>query len=471
MAKKTLIRLALVSGAAVLAFLALANHSAWAADAPATAADIDSLLALIKQGEAERDRLWVLIAAAMVMLMQTGFLCLEIGCVRPQAAVITALKNIVDWVTCAVGFYLIGWSLMFGSSNGGWFGTGFALLEGTAGNTTSAGLALGIEVHFLFQVVFAATAATIISGAIAERTSFFPYIICSVVVSIIIYPIVGHWAWGDSYLEQDTFLSADGFIDFAGATVVHSVGGWVALIAVIVLGPRLGRFGPNGEVYEMESHGLTWTALGVLLLWFGWWGFNGGSVLTFDHTVGQVILHTNIAAGAGGLGALLHAYILHNKEGITFKFLSGVLGGLVAVTANAHIVSSLECLLIGAGAGVLANISAEIMLRLRLDDPVGAVPVHLVCGIWGTLCVAFFGDLGEVSWLDQLVIQVKGIVLVGAWSLAMGGILFWILRTFVGLRVSPTAELAGHDVAGSVYGEEELDEATLIELMGGESAE
>jgi Amt family ammonium transporter len=406
--------------------------------------DLEPLKQAIADQAVRTDQLWVLVAAAMVMLMQAGFLALEVGSVRPQAAGITALKNVVDWVVCAVTFFFLGWGIMYGRSVEGIFGgDGFSLnTDGNGGNP------IGIGVHFVFTLAFAGTAATIVSGAMAERTGFVPYIICSTVMTVLIYPVAGHWIWGRSFFaSNDSLLASRGFVDFAGSTAVHAVGGWTSLVGIWVVGPRLGRFGPKGEVREVPAKSAAWTALGVLILWFCWWGFNGGSTLAVSGDIAPIIINTNIAAGCGAIAALAHCWVFqHGKEAVA-RFLQGVLAGLVAITAGCNIVSPLAAVAIGVSAGVVSNLGSTLLLRLRLDDPVGAVPVHLFCGIWGTLCVALFGDadlfpMGH-SRVQQLGAQLEGIAVTGLWVAGVSLLMFRVLRRFLGLRVSPADELAG----------------------------
>lgn len=409
--------------------------------------DIASQAALALE---QADKNWILLSAAAVFLMQAGFLCLEVGSVRAKSANITALKNVGDWVACAAIFFFVGWPLMFGHSGTGFFG---ADLWSLAGNT-EGGSSLGIGIHFLFQLAFAGTAATIVSGAMAERTGFLAYFICSLAVTGIIYPIAGHWAWGNSFFgSNEPFLAKMGFLDFAGSTVVHSVGGWVALIGLSVVGPRLGRFNLKGEANPMQVGGTNWSAFGVLILWFGWWGFNGGSTLALNGDVGGIIINTNLAASFGAVAALLWAHFFHQKRDISAKFLNGVLAGLVGITAGCAFVTPFFACVIGFTSGILSTVFAEWMLKKRLDDPVGAVPVHLACGMWGTLCVGLFGKseyFGDLSRLQQIGVQAFGILVVGLWSASLSFLLFKGLKRWVGLRVSPTEEVEGYDIGGVV---------------------
>jgi Amt family ammonium transporter len=409
------------------------------------------------------DRAWVLVAACLVFFMQVGFLALEVGFVRRKAIVITAMKNVVDWVVCCLAFFGAGWGLMFGYTVDGLVGGSGWLLAGGDG-----GHAIGIGIHFLFNLAFAGTAATIVSGAMAERTAFVPYVISSAVVTAIIYPVVGHWIWGNGFFASNsTLLTQWGFIDFAGSTVVHSVGGWVSLIGIIVVGPRIGRFDADGQPVNLGNYSLAWSGMGVLILWFGWWGFNGGSTLRLDESVAGIIVNTNVAAAAGGFAAMIHGKLAQAGRDLTAKFMGGVLAGLVAITASCHIVSPVAAVVIGVVAGVLHNIALEAMVRFRLDDPVGAVPVHLACGIWGTLAVGIFGRddafLPGQSRLAQIGVQALGVGIVAAWTVFASLLTFLLLRRYVGLRVSAHEELVGYDLGGELPADDGLGELPLAE--------
>lgn len=404
------------------------------------------------------DIVWILVAAALVFVMQFGFLCLEVGYVRPKAATITALKNVVDWLICVICFSFVGWGIMFGHSdahNFNLFGLdGFNLQYNT--QTLKQGLPIGITTHFLFELVFAGTAATIVSGALAERASFYAYMCFSAVITAIIYPIAGHWIWGGSFFPSNTshmLLAKHGFIDFAGSTMVHSIGGWCSLVGVMITGARLGRFGPQGEVRYWPVTGIHFSALGLLLLWFAWWGFNGGSVLRINGSVGQIIINTNLGGAFGGVGALLYRNFFEKREGISGAFLNGILGGLVAITASCFMVNSYSSVAIGFIAGIICTAGSDLLLKLKLDDPVGAIPAHLFCGIWGTLCVAIFGKYEIIQQyagdrLTQFFVQIVGIIVVGIWCVLISGLAFYILKRWVGLRVSPYEEMHGYDIAG-----------------------
>jgi len=394
--------------------------------------------------------LWTLIAAVLVFFMQAGFAMVESGFTRSKNAVNIMMKNLLDFSIGSLGFWALGFALMFGATAGHFIGTtGFFLSDAMAGKE-------GWEwalVFFMFQTVFAATAATIVSGAMAERTKFTSYIIYSVVISAIIYPISGHWAWG-SLFNGEGWLEKLGFIDFAGSTVVHSVGGWAALAGAIVLGPRIGKYSKDGKSKAFPGHNIPLAALGVFILWFGWFGFNPGSTTTADMSIGRIAVTTNLAAAAGALTAMITAWFTLGKPDASMA-LNGVLAGLVAITAPCADVSPFSAIIIGAIGGILVVFSVLFIDRtLKVDDPVGAVSVHGVCGAWGTLAAGLFAEeaySGNVGLLfgggfGPVMVQLIGIVSVFAWAFLAALILFSIIKATVGLRVSEEEELQGLDI-------------------------
>lgn len=389
---------------------------------------------------------WVVICTVLVLLMQAGFICLETGLVRAKNSINVALKNISDFCIASLLFWAVGFGLMFGASDGG--------LVGGSGFFPSVGLNatendVWLIAFFFFQLAFCSTAVTIFSGAVAERMSFRSFVIASVLLAAIIYPVTGHWAWA-SLLNTETegWLEALGFIDFAGSTVVHSVGGWVALAAVLVLGPRLGRFGPEGR--EIEPHNMPMAALGMFLIFIGWFGFNGGSTLAFDGSVPLVLVNTLLAAAAGGGAAILLTWLKHGRPHPN-AVLNGVLAGLVAITASANMVAVSDAVLIGATGGVVC-FAATVQLDIwEVDDAVGAVPVHLAAGIWGTIAVSLFADtsfFGEgVARTDQLGVQLLGVAAIGAYAFGVSFSVLAFIDAFVPLRVSSRAEREGLNVS------------------------
>lgn len=414
------------------------------------------------------DKLWVLMAAGMVFMMQAGFLCLEAGLIRFKNISSVSFKNIVDWSVVLVFFYLIGFGLMFGHSWKGLVGVDFFAFN------TLTNIAGGHElgwIFFLFQLAFAGTAATIVSGAMAERTAFIPYIVASIIIGLVIYPVFGHWVWGNLFFAgNEPWLAAMGYIDFAGSSVVHVVGGMLALVGIITVGPRLGRYDNYGTIQRFSQSNPAIAGLGALLLWFGWWGFNGGSTLKFDDTVAPIIFNTNLAAGGAALAAFFHCYLFQKKADISDKFIGGGLGGLVAITAFPHMVTPLGALAVGLIAGVVHNLSYDLVIKvMKLDDPVGAVPVHLFCGALGILLVPIFGDaeMMQHSRTTQFTIQAIGLMVCIGWTLATSFIMFKVIDKLMGLRVSPSQEESGVHIGGDEEDAvEAIDETELNELLG-----
>lgn len=384
---------------------------------------------------------WVLVASGLVFSMQLGFCLLEVGFVRAKNSINVAIKNVMDFCIAGFLFWLFGYGLMFGPSFGGWIGTGsFAPSHGDGWDMLT---------FLLFQMMFCGTATTIVSGAVAERMGYGAYLRVSALLSGFIYPIFGHWAWGGlAGIDSQGWLSHLGFIDFAGSTVVHAVGGWLALAAVLVIGPRLGRFGAGGR--PLGSNNLTMAASGVLVLWFGWLGFNGGSVLGDLARAPGVILNTMVAACAGGLAAHFLSAALRRRSAVE-HFLNGILGGLVSITACALVVETGAAALIGAIGGVLVIGGQWLLERWRIDDAVGAVPVHLFCGIWGTLAVALLGDValfgtGLSRW-QQVQVQALGVVACGVFAFGAGYGLLRALNALTPLRIDAEAERQGLNIA------------------------
>ena len=391
------------------------------------------------------DHLWLIVCAALVFFMQAGFLCFEVGAVQSKSVTAVAMKNLVDWIMASAGFFLVGFALMFGTDIGGFIGSSLWALEGVEGN------GLGYT-FFFFQLVFAGTALTIVSGAMSERTGFVTYLLVSLIMGLVIYPVFGHWVWGSGFIADNTpWLAGLGFIDFAGSSVVHMVGAGVAAVGVMMLGPRLGRYDADGNLVELKAHSFPFAGLGVIILWFGWIGFNGGSELAFNDAVPRIIVATNIAAAFAGIAGFAHCWFFQNKANINEKFLGSILGGLVAITACCHLVTPLVAAVIGMLAGVVHNLSFDLVIkRWKLDDPVGAIPVHGFCGAFGILCVALFGNADMLAHprLVQLGVQIIGIVACVAWSMGAAYIMFATLRKFVGLRVSFEEEYAGIHIGG-----------------------
>ncbi len=382
--------------------------------------------------------LWTLVAAALVFFMQAGFAMVEAGFTRAKNSINIMMKNLMDFSIGSIAFWAVGFGLMFGASSTGWFGTtGFFLSDFTPDGDP------WVLAFWMFQVVFAATAATIVSGAMAERTKFTGYILYSIVVSGLIYPVFGSWAWG-SLLNGSGWLEGFGFIDFAGSTVVHSVGGWAALAGAIVLGPRLGKYTKDGKIKPIMGHNIPLAALGVFILWLGWFGFNPGSTTTADTSIAMIFVNTNLAAAAGAVLAMIVSWMKFGKPEVGMS-LNGALAGLVGITAGCANVSPTSAIIIGAAAGVIVVFSVIFFDKIKVDDPVGAVSVHGVCGAWGTLAAGIF-NIGGTS-AGIIGVQLLGITACFLWTFPAALVMFKLIDKTIGLRVSAEEELEGLDYA------------------------
>ncbi|WP_370859804.1 ammonium transporter [Phocaeicola plebeius] len=399
---------------------------------------------------------WMLLAAMLVFFMQPGFALVEAGFTRNKNTANILMKNLVDFMVGSILFWFIGFGLMFGVGNV--FGTPHLFDLDAMDNIIQNGLP--IEGFLIFQTVFCATSATIVSGAMAERTKFSMYLAYTIAISVLIYPVSGHWTWGGGWLsnaDPDSFMmSVFGytFHDFAGSTVVHSVGGWIALVGAAILGPRLGKYGKDGKSKAIPGHNLTLACLGVFILWFGWFGFNPGSQLAAagygdQTTISHVFLTTNLAACTGGFLALLVSWIKYGKPSLSLT-LNGILAGLVGVTAGCDLVSPMGAALIGAICGTVMIFAVEfIEHRLKIDDPVGASSVHGVCGSLGTILTGLFAVEGGTFYgggFGFLGAQIFGVIIVGGWAALMGYIIFKVLDKVHGLRVPARIEEEGLDI-------------------------
>ena len=409
----------------------------------AGAADVDAAAVEAAKEELQTNIniVWTCIAAFLVFFMQAGFAMVETGFTRAKNAVNILMKNLMDFSIGALAFFLVGFGLMFGKTNGLFGTTLFAM----------GGVEPGADWNWtflIFQTVFAATAATIVSGAMAERTKFTGYLVYSFFITLLIYPIFGSWAWG-GLLDGGGWLEKLGFLDFAGSTVVHSVGGWLALAGAIVLGPRIGKYGPNGKPNAIMGHNIPIAALGVFILWFGWFGFNPGSTTAGDGSIGYIAVTTNLSAAAGAIVAMIVAWVFIKKPDASMA-LNGALAGLVSITAPCDGVTPFASILIGAIGGALVVFSVLFIDRvLKVDDPVGAVSVHGVCGAWGTLsCGLFNMDSGLFygGGLRQLGVQALGAGAAFAWAFGLGLVLFFGIKATIGLRVGAEEELKGLDI-------------------------
>lgn len=390
------------------------------------------------------NNLWMMVCTALVFFMHLGFSFLEIGLTRQKNTINILFKNVFIICIGLLLYYVGGFNLMYPGDFNGFFGfAGFGIeapldAEGALDLTYNEGYTYYTD--FLFQAMFAATAATIVSGAVAERVKLGPFMIFTMIYVGLVYPIVGSWQWGGGFLSS---LGGEegGFHDFAGSTLVHSVGGWAALIAIYLLGPRIGKF--NGKTNAIPGHNIPLAAAGVLILWLGWFGFNGGSVLSADPAgTSLVLVTTSLAAAAGGIGAFILSTLLYKNFDITM-FLNGILGGLVGITAGADLMSPFESIVIGLLAGAIVVLGVALIDKLKLDDPVGAVAVHLICGIWGTLAVGIFGAKAGG---DQFLYQLAGVGAAATFCSLSAFIIIFALKKTMGIRVSKEEEMEGLDL-------------------------
>jgi Amt family ammonium transporter len=443
--------------------------------APAAEAPVDPMQALTDNASAMRigmDTVWVLVCGMLVFWMNAGFALVESGLCRAKNCTNILAKNFIVFAASTVSFWVIGWGLMFGDGSP-YVGTSGLLFVSGADNSPALGEAYAsmnpfstakyegvysainwtpvpLWAKFFFQLVFAGTCATIVSGAVAERIKFGTFLIFSFLLVAFVYPVTGHWIWGGGFLGAGTFR------DFAGSTVVHSAGGWAALAGVIVLGPRLGKF-KEGKVNPIPGHSLTSAALGVFILWLGWFGFNPGSTMSAGNgvAISHVIVATNMGACTGALAALVVAWMVLGKPDFSM-ILNGCLGGLVAVTAGCAFVTVTSCAIIGAIGGALAVFGVLFFDKLKLDDPVGALAVHLCNGVWGTLALGLFYDnqvatdiaalATGLSRAEQTMAQLKGIVAVGAFVFPVSLVIWFVLKATMGIRVKSEEEIEGLDI-------------------------
>ena len=380
---------------------------------------------------------WMLVATFLVFIMHLGFASLEAGLTQSKNTVNILFKNVSIIAIGILTYAVCGFNLMYPGEFNGYFGfAGFGITNpiGSAGLIDYAGGAYTYFTDFIFQAMFAATAATIVSGAVAERIKLSSFLIFSTVYVAIIYPVAGSWKWGAGWLDQL------GFYDFAGSTLVHSVGGWAALVGAILVGSRLGKYGQNGQIKPILGHNMPLATIGVFLLWFGWYGFNGGSVLSADPGgVSLVFVTTTLAAAAGVIGAMITSWYVSKKPDLSM-ILNGSLAGLVGITAGADVISPMNSVLVGFIAGIIVVLSVIQLDKLKIDDPVGAISVHLVCGIWGTLAVGIF------SAAHSLYVQALGVVAYGIFCLIGSILIFTVLKYSIGLRVSENEEIIGLDI-------------------------
>ena len=472
---------------ALLALLLWGGGTAWAQDAASAAASpesVASLLPALSDARVGLDTVWVLVAGMLVFFMNTGFAMVESGLCRAKNTVNILAKNFIVFAASTISFWVIGWGLMFGDGNL-WTGLQGLFFAGGADNSPALGAAYAamnpfsttsyegvysainwtpvpLWAKFFFQLVFAGTAATIVSGAVAERIKFSSFLVFSFLLVAFIYPFSGHWIWGGGVLgatpgESGLAAFFGNFRDFAGSTVVHSVGGWAALTGALILGPRIGKYRADGSVNPICGHSMTSAALGVLILWLGWFGFNPGSTMSAGNgaAIAHVLVNTNMAAATGALGATLAAWFLLKKPDLSM-ILNGCLAGLVAITAPCAFVSIGSGALIGFIGGILVVLGVLFFDKLKIDDPVGALSVHLLNGIWGTLALGLFYNEGVatsvaalatgLSPLAQFLQQLKGVALVGVFTVALSSVFWLAIKALMGLRVTREEEIGGLDV-------------------------
>ena len=407
-------------------------------DAPASEA-----AKVLEQVNGDMGMLWMLIAGILVFLMQAGFTLVESGMTRAKNAVNIAMKNLLDICVGSITFWLVGYSLMYGDTSNGWF--------------FWSGLFQGEGADLFFQTMFAATTATIVSGAIAGRTKYTTYIIFSLVMTAVIYPISGGWEWNGGWLNNTDGIMPAEFIDFAGSSIVHSVGGWAALVAAFMVGPRIGKF-VDGKVLPIAGHNQILATLGVFILWFGWFGFNGGSQLAWGGAdaigASNVVLITNLAAAAGGLGALITTWIWYGKPNLG-QTLNGALAGLVSITAGCGNMTAGGAVLAGLIGGIIVVFSIEFVeKKLKIDDAIGAFSVHGIAGVWGTLVIGLWGVDGDTGiglfnggGAAQLGAQAIGVIAYAVWAVVLSYIVLAILKATMGLRVTKEVEIEGLDIS------------------------
>lgn len=428
--------------------LALIILATWGVAAHAqeelTAADVQVTL----------NNIWVLVCAFLVIFMNAGFAMVETGFCRQKNAVNVLTKNLIVFALATLAFWFIGFSLMFGANGNGWVGWGSFFLGGAPElyGLGPDGINLTKDTFFLFQVAFAGTAATIVSGAVAERIKFVDFLIFSVLLTAIAYPITGHWLWGGGWLAQL------GFHDFAGSTIVHSVGGWAALMGAAFLGPRMGKYSAEGQVNALPGHNLSIATLGCLILWLGWFGFNPGSQLAADSAVAYIAVTTNLGAAAGGVAATFVSWAMSGKPDLSMT-INGILAGLVSVTAGCFVFGYAGAFWAGLIGGIIVVFAVGFFDSIKIDDPVGATSVHLVCGIWGTLAVGLFANPNNFTQggegiaglfygggLGQLGIQILGVLTVGLFTVVLSTIFWLVVKSVLGLRVSAEEEMKGLDI-------------------------
>lgn len=390
--------------------------------------------------QANINYVWVVISAAMVFFMQAGFVMLEIGACRAKNTINIVMKSFLDFCICALVFFLVGFSLMYGDSWSGLVGTSdFWLSKFDASSS--------IWVFWFFQVGFAGVACTILSGAVAERTKFLGYLIYCALFTVVIYPVIGHWAWGSfggayGIGGEKGWLEAMGFTDYAGSSVVHACGGACSLAGILAVGPRHGRFAPDGTPRLIAGHNIPLVTLGVLLLWFGWFGFNAGSSLSGSSVIGRLVVNTTISPSAAGVAAMISMWFIQGRPDVNIA-MNGALGGAVAITACCGNVTPGAAIIIGAMGGIITTVATIALERWKIDDAVGAVPVHLCCGWWGTLCVALFDETGFS--IERLGVQALGTLSISLYSFVVCSVIFALIKVVTRVRATEEEQINGLD--------------------------
>ncbi len=416
----------------------------------AAAAKVDDAGNITSTIYGDADVLWICLAAFLVFFMQAGFALVEAGLTRAKNTCNILMKNLMDFVLGSIVFWLFGFGLMFGTSMGAfpWIGTDNFLFDPEVARPATASVSYGWA-FLIFQTVFCATTATIVSGAMAERTKFVSYLVYTVAITALVYPVFGAWAWGNFWSGSAWLGAGKGFIDFAGSSVVHSVGGWASLAGAIFVGPRIGKF-VNGKAMAIPGHSIPMVCLGVFILWLGWFGFNPGSTTAIGGgNFAKVAVTTNIAACGGGLTAMITTWLLYKKPDPSLT-MNGVLAGLVAITAGCNNMDVPYALLTGLLAGVLVIFSCRFFDSIKVDDPVGAISVHGVCGAFGTICVGLFANNGvglvNGGGTAQLMTQLMGVGIAFVWAFGASSVIFLAIKATIGLRVSEQEELEGLDM-------------------------
>lgn len=411
------------------------------------------------------NQIWVIVSACFVFFMQAGFVCYEVGFVQAKNVVSVAIENMLTFIIATLVFGFIGFAFMFGPTHLGIIGGGFFFLS----HLTTAHNSFGY-VFVFFELMFAATSVTIVSGSMSERTRLVPLLIAAVFMAGVIYPLFGHWVWGGMYLHQMAWLKGLGYMDFAGATVVHATAGWVSLAGLMIVGPRKDRWDAEGRVKQLGRSNVPFATLGTFILWFSWFGFNGGSLLQFDGRVGLILLNTNFAAAGGVVGALLTTGIFIRDHSYMEAIFAGALGGLVAITASSAYVLPLDAVIIGLIAGSVVVLASLWLERHRLDDAVGAVSIHGFGGAVGTLLLAFFAApqfLGGQTRIVKFLVQLLGVSVNFVWSFGLGFLMFYLIKKWIGLRVTETEEDKGLNIVefGDIYSWQEYLRTTHYENL------